>query len=135
MQALLAALQTVAGATVARNEEEPFEVPAGGSILLRDGEAAVDLVILSPLTYAHRPEAEILVQVQVANAATRDTALDTLCQAVEAAIRADTTLGGTVDHVDLRLEQLETEPVEGGHAVVSAVVIAALQYESAAALG
>ncbi len=38
LQALLAALQTVPGATVLREEVLPERVPAGGLVILRDGD-------------------------------------------------------------------------------------------------
>lgn len=134
-QALLTALATVSGASVVRDEDEPLDIPAGGLITLRDGETPEPEALLSPLTYLHRPEAEIVVQVAHANAAARAAGLDTLLQAVEAAIVADTTLGGAVDYIQLALDDRDVEPVEGGAAIASATVLAEMQYESATALG
>ena len=51
LQALLAALQTVPGATVLRDEVLPERLPAGGLVNLRDGDPGTPEVTLSPLAY------------------------------------------------------------------------------------
>jgi len=134
-QALAAALAGVAGARVVRDEEEPMTIPAGGQVTIRPGQPVPPAALLSPLTYSHEIEAEMVVQVQHASAATRAASLDALTLAVEAAVIADRTLAGAVDDIRLERDDEETEPVEGGAAIATAVLLATMRYESASELG
>ena len=62
LAALLARLETVPGATVKREAPLPETVPAGGLIILRDGDPGDPEVVLSPVTYhrEHLPEIEVM---------------------------------------------------------------------------
>jgi len=64
LQALLAALQTVPDATVLREDVLPERIPAGGLVILRDGDPGAPEVTLSPLAYHYEYRAEIEVIVQ-----------------------------------------------------------------------
>jgi len=64
LQALLAALQSVPNATILRGAILPERIPAGGLLILRDGDPGTPEVTLSPLQYhyEHRAEIEVIVQ-------------------------------------------------------------------------
>jgi len=64
----------------------PERAPAVGLLILRDGEPGEPEVTLSPLRYHYQHRAEIEA---VVHGASRDTAFDTLCASVGAAIAAD----------------------------------------------
>ena len=72
LQALLAALQTMPAATVLREEVLPERLPAGGLVILRDGDPGTPEVTLSPLQYHYEHRAEVEVIVQGKTPATRD---------------------------------------------------------------
>jgi hypothetical protein len=97
LQALLAALQTVPGATVLREELLPERLPAGGLMILRDGDPGAPEVTLSPLAYHYEHRAEIEMIVQGKTPAARAVAFDGLVQAIGSALAADRTLGGNCD--------------------------------------
>ena len=89
LQALLAVLQTVPAATVLREEVLPERLPAGGLVILRDGDPGAPEVTLSPLAYHYEHRAEIEVIVQGKTPATRATTFDTLVQAIGTALVAN----------------------------------------------
>ena len=127
LQALLAALQTVP-ATVLRGEVLPERVPAGGLLILRDGEPGEPEVTLSPLAYHYQHRAEIEAVVQ---GAARDTAFDTLTASIGTALAADRTLGGLCDWVEAEAPRLIDLPVEGAPSLKAAVISVILHYTTA----
>ncbi len=131
LQALLAALQTIPGATVLRGEVLPERVPAGGLVIQRDGEPGEPEVTLSPVRYhyEHRAELEVVVQGKVS--ADRDAAFDALTAAIGAVLAADRTLGGLCDWVEAEAPRPVDLPVEGGQALKAAVIPVVLHYSTA----
>lgn len=135
LKALLSLLQGLTGPKVLRNEPEVQTIPAGGLVVLRDGEPGEPEVLLSPASYAYEHRAEIVVQVSGGSAAGRDAALDALLQAIGAAIAADQTLSGAVDMATPGGPELVDEAVEGAPAIKAALVPVFLEYVSATPLG
>ena len=135
LQALLAALQTVPGATVLREEVLPERVPAGGLVILRDGDPGTPEVTLSPLQYHYEHRAEIEVIVQGKTAAARANTFDTLLQTIGTALAADRTLGGLCDWVEAQAPQPVDMPVEGAAALKAAIIPVILTYSTADPLG
>lgn len=101
-QALRALFATLAahlpGIAVVRNEAVPLEIPAGGLLILRDGEPGEPEFLHSPPTWAYEHRAEAEVYVDLATADLRDARFDAIKLAVGAALAQDRTLGGVVDH-------------------------------------
>ena len=135
LQALLAALQTVPGATVLRGAILPERIPAGGLLILRDGDPGTPEVTLSPLAYYYEHRAEIEVIVQGKTPADRDAAYDVLLQSLGTAITTDRTLGGLCDWMEAEAPQPVDLPVEGAEALKAAVVPIILTYTTADPLG
>ena len=135
LQALLAALQTVPGSTVLREDILPERVPAGGLLILRDGDPGAPKVTLSPLAYHYEHRAEIEVIVQGKTPAARATAFDTLVQAIGTALVADRTLGGICDWTEAQAPQPVDLPVEGAAALKAAIIQVILHYTTADPLG
>jgi hypothetical protein len=128
LQALLALLQTVSGVTVKRNEILPAKIPAGGLIILRDGEITISQTLLSPLRYVLEHRAEVQIVVQHAVTAQRDSGIDTLLAAIGTALAGDPTLGGTVDTAQAEAPQFMDEPVEGAAGIKVATLPVLLEY-------
>ena len=128
LAALFTSLQTIIGPKVLRNDVLPQRIPAGGILILRDGDPGEPEVTLSPLTYhyEHRAEIEVLVQ-QKTN---QDAAFDTLTVAIGTKIESNRTLGGLCDWC----EGLAPAPVElrleGGEPMKAAVVPVMLVYST-----
>jgi len=106
----------------------PERVPAGGLLILRDGEPGEPEATLSPLTYHYQHRAEVEAVVQGTD---RDTAFDALCASVGTALAADCTLGGLCDWVEAEAPQPVDLPVEGGQALKAAVIPVVLHYSTA----
>ena len=135
LQALLAALQTVPGATVLRGAILPERIPPGGLLILRDGDPGTPEVTLSPLQYhfEHRTEIEVIVQGKTP--ADRDTALDALLSALSTVITANRTLGGLCDWLEAEAPQPVDLPIEGAEALKAAIVLVILTYTTSDPLG
>ncbi len=132
LQALLATLQTISGAVIQRGDVLPERVPAGGLVILRDGEPGEPEVTLSPprYHYEHRSELEVVVQ-----GASRDADFDTLCAGVGTALAADRTLGGLCDWVEAEAPRPVDLPVEGAASLKAAVIQVSLFYSTNDPLG
>jgi len=135
LQALFTALQTVSGATVLREDVEPERIPAGGLVILRDGDPGAPEVMLSPLSYSYEHKAEVEVIVQAKTSALRAVAFDSLVLAIGAALTADQTLGGLCDWVEAAAPKPVDLPIEGGEALKAAIIDITLIYMMADPLG
>ena len=119
---------SVLPAIALRGEVLPERVPAGGLLILRDGEPGEPEVTLSPLTYHYQHRAEIEAVVQ---GTARDAAFDALCVNVGAVIAADRTLGGLCDWIEAEAPQPVDLPVEGAAGLKAAVIPVVLHYSTA----
>jgi hypothetical protein len=130
-ETILAALHVRLSALPAitlRGDVLPERVPAAGLLILRDGEPGEPEVTLSPLRYHYQHRAEIEAVVQVT---ARDTAFDTLCASIGAAIAADRTLSGLCDWVEAEAPRPVDLPVEGAASLKAAVIAVILHYSTA----
>ena len=114
--------------TALRGDVLPERVPAAGLLILRDGEPGEPEVTLSPLRYHYQHRAEIEAVVQ---GATRDTAFDTLCASIGAAIATDRTLGGLCDWVEAEAPRPVDLAVDGAASLKAAVIQVILHYSTA----
>jgi hypothetical protein len=97
LNALKALLETIPDAVVERNGVLPERVPAGGLIILRDGDPGEPEEALGGFGstyYQHAVEVEVYLE--EGDAAARDAAFDALLQQIGAALEADPTLGDRV---------------------------------------
>jgi hypothetical protein len=111
---------------VLRGETIPQRLPAGGLVVVRDGEAVEETAILSPLAWAIEHRAEVEVTVGGATPAARATLLDALLVDIAAAITTDRTLGGTVEWAQPSASDFEDVESEGAAAARAARVPVAL---------
>ena len=131
LQALLAALETVPTATVLREDILPERVPAGGLLILRDGDPGAPEVMLSPLSYSYEHKAELEVIVQGKTSADRAAVFDALVQSVGSIVAANRTLGGLCDWVQAAAPKPVDLPIEGGEALKAAIIEITLIYTTA----
>jgi hypothetical protein len=134
LAALLSALETVSGPTVRRNEPLPEKLPAGGLVMLRDGELGEPEILLSPLTYIWRHRAIIEAVVSGGTAASRDGVLDGLLTAVGDAIAGTPTLGGLADWIEIGPASFETLAIEGAAPLKGATIPITLHYATSSPL-
>jgi hypothetical protein len=118
LDALKALLEAVPGAVVERNSELPEKVPAGGLIILRDGDPGEPEQALGgygSVYYQHAVEIEIYVK--QGDVAVRDTAFDDLLQQIGAVLDADPTLGGLAFGLAYGRPETSIEAVPGAPAI------------------
>ena len=128
LDALLAAIQTVTGPEVRRGGELPSRVPAGGLLILRDGDPGEPEVTLCPLVYEYRHRAEVEVIVQPPVSANAADVMDALLVRLGEAIEADRTLGGTCLWVEPAAPITSDLALEGVAGITAAVVPVELIY-------
>ncbi|MDP3264245.1 MAG: acyl-CoA transferase [Tabrizicola sp.] len=114
-------------ATALRSDVLPERVPTAGLLILRDGEPGEPEVTLSPLRYHYQHRAEIEAVVQ---GAARDTAFDTLCASIGAALATDRTLNGLCDWVEAEAPRPVDLAVEGAAGLKAAVIQVILHYST-----
>ncbi len=120
--ALLARVQGLPGITAVRNAAWPERAPAGGLVVVRDGETIEEEAMLSPLAYgiAHRADVEVFAHDEAAR--------DTIIAALAAAIAGDRSLGGAVEWAEAGSPDYDTVAPEGTAAVAAATVPVRLMF-------
>ena len=98
LNALFTLLSSVTGPTVLRNANLPERIPAGGIVILRDGDPGEPEVLLSPPEYVYEHRADADVVVDAATPTARDAIFDGIMLAIGAAIMSDRSLGGLCDY-------------------------------------
>jgi hypothetical protein len=130
-----ALLETVPGAVVERNSVLPEKIPAGGLIILRDGDPGEPEQVLGGFGNAYYQHAvEIGVYVEEGDESIRDTAFDDLLQQIGAVLDADSTLGGLAFGLTYGRPETSIEAVPGAPAIKSATLIVTVDYEADTAL-
>jgi len=134
LAALLARLETIPDATAKRDAPLPETVPAGGLIILRDGDPGDPEVLLSPVTYLWEHQAEIEVILQRGQD-DDSVALDTLLMAVGEALAADRSLGGLAEGLDWGAPKTSGLAIDGAASLRGATVAVTIHYSSPDPLG
>ena len=135
LEALRALLETVPNASVQRNSVLPEKVPAGGLIILRDGDPGEPEQALGGFGSTYYQHAvEIEVYVDEGDAMARDAAFDGLLQQIGAVLEADLTLGGLAYGLAYGRPEPSIEAVAGAPAIKSATLTVTVDYESDAPL-
>ncbi len=134
LAALLTRLETVPDATIKREAPLPETVPAGGLIILRDGDPGDPEVVLSPVTYLweHQTEIEVILQ---RGQGDDSAALDALLMTVGGALAADRSLGGLAEWLDWGAPKTSGLAIDGAAALRGATVPITIHYGSSDPLG
>ena len=136
LTALTERLRKLSKVKVERNTAAPEKIPAGGLIVLRDGdpgEPEQALGGVGSVYYAHAVEIEIYVE--AASAGKRDAAFDALVQKIGAAFVADLTVGGLAFGMTYGRPEIDTEAVAGAPAIKTGTIEVIVEYETATPLG
>jgi hypothetical protein len=135
LDALKALLGTVPNAVVERNSVLPEKVPAGGLIIVRDGDPGESEQALGGFGSTYYQHAvEIEVYVEEGDAAARDAAFDALLQQVGVALETDPTLGSLVFGLTYGRPEPAMEAVAGAPAIKRATLTVTIDYETDAPL-
>ena len=119
---------------VARNISVPETIPAGGSIILRDGKVINKDYVLGSRTVFYSREVEIEAYVENANETARDAAYDLLTVAIGACIESDTTIGGTALGCLYDRDEQPIHPVDGGDGIKAGMIKPIFDYTAATPL-
>jgi hypothetical protein len=129
LQGIKASLETVPGATIDRNSGLPEKVPAGGLIILRDGDPGEPEQALGGFESAYYQHAvAVEVYVEEGDAAARDAAFDALLQQIGVALEADPTLGGLAFGLTYGRPEPAIEAIAGAPAIKSATLTVTIDY-------
>jgi hypothetical protein len=127
MEALVALLAgALPGALVRRNLAKPERLPAGGLVIVRDGDPGEPEVLLSPLTYIYTHRVPLEIAAREGTTQSREQVLDAMLAAVGAAVRADRTLGGLCEFLEAEapatadIEEAGAAPGRWADAVIAA---------------
>jgi hypothetical protein len=112
-------LQLIAGGTVKRNEALPASVPAGGLVILRDGDPGEPDVTLNPRTefFSHRAEIEAFVTRPVG--AGGEKALDALLSGIGTALATDRSLGGLAENLFWSAPETSVLAIDGAAPILT----------------
>lgn len=130
LAAVFAALQTVPGATVRRNEALPQVVPAGGLIIMRDGTPGEPDVTLNPRSeyYSHAIDVEAFAHDNDSGA------LDDLLRSIDAALSADDSFGGLVEYLAIADVEVDAFAGDGAAPMLAARINVIVEYQTSRAL-
>lgn len=123
VRALVAAALPLA--EMKRNLDKPERIPAGGLVIVRDGDPGEPEVLLSPLSYTYSHRIVLELAVYAMDQLTREQALDTMLSAIGAAVMADRTLGGLCLFLDTEApssDNLETAGAASARWAEAAIV-------------
>ena len=125
---LFSMLRAVPNAAVKRNEALPSSLPAGGLIILRDGDPGEPDVTLNPRTefYSHRAEIEAFVTRPVGGSG--ETALDALLSGIGTALASDRSLGGLAENLFWSAPETSVLAIEGAAPILTARITVTIEY-------
>ncbi|MDG4604436.1 MAG: acyl-CoA transferase [Defluviicoccus sp.] len=128
LASLFARLQGVPDATVRRNEALPVSVPAGGLIILRDGDPGEPDVTLNPRTeyYTHRAEIEAFVTQAVGGGGEEE--LDALLSWLGATLNIDRSLGGLAENLSWSAPETSVLAIDGAAPILTARITVTIEY-------
>ena len=128
LSALFDRLSAIAGATVRRNEALPQTVPAGGLVILRDGDPGEPDLTLNPRTefYTHRAEVEAFVTQPASGSG--EAMLDTLLSDIGIVLTADRSLGGLAENLFWSAPETSMLANEGAAPVLTARITVTIEY-------
>ncbi len=128
LSALFARLQGVPDATVRRNEALPVSVPAGGLIILRDGDPGEPDVTLNPRTefYSHRAGIEVFVTQPASGGGEEE--LDALLSWLSFKLNIDRSLGGLAENLTWSAPETSVLAIEGAAPILTARITVTIEY-------
>jgi hypothetical protein len=131
LTALAAALGGAAG-PVARNDADLSDIPAGGLVVLHDGNPGQPDITLSPLEYHYTHRAELDVMVIADNAT---AAFDAVAEQIGTRLALDRTLGGLCDWCEAEAPAPSDVPVDGAQPIRAASIGILIFYSTPDPLG
>jgi hypothetical protein len=128
LAALYGRLQILPRASVKRNEALPQAVPAGGLVILRDGDPGEPDVTLNPRTefYGHRAEIEAFVTQPTGGGG--EAALDALLAEIGTTLATDRSLGSLAENLTWSAPETSVLAIEGAAPILTARITVTIEY-------
>jgi hypothetical protein len=128
LAALSTRLRAIPLATVKRNEALPSSVPAGGLVILRDGDPGEPDVTLNPRTefFSHRAEVEAFVAQPAGGRG--EAVLDALLAEIGIALAGDRSLGGLAENLTWSAPETAVLAIEGAAPILTARITVTIEY-------
>ncbi len=129
--ALKSALDVIPDVSVERNSAVPEKIPAGGLIVLRDGdpgEPETSLGGFGGAYYSHAIEVEVYVEAG-------DAAFDALLGEIGTVLAADPTLGGLAFGMTYGRPDVDAEGAAGAPVIKAGTITVTVEYETESPLG
>lgn len=120
------------GASYERGAEWPERIPAGGRVILRDGEPGEPEVTMSPARWTWELRAEVEIWTEGDGRFATSTAI---LEAIRDALAADPTLGGAVDHAEPGAYEPADQAPTGAAATRAVSLPVVLIYTSTSSIG
>lgn len=135
LEKLKSLLTTHCDARVERNTVLPEKIPAEGLIVIYDGDPGEPERVLGGFASSYyQHDIEIVLYVEHGDAAVRDQKFDTLLGQIGAVLEAHSDLDGMVAGLTYSRPETGIEPVLGGPAIKTAILIVQAEYESVSPL-
>lgn len=135
LEKLKTLIQAASTAKIERNSGVPEKIPATGLVIIRDGNPGDPEYVLGGFAnayYSHNIEIEIYVQEPTP--AQRDTKFDELAQTIGAVLEANPKLDDLVAGLTYARPDTTTQPIDGGPAIKTGVIMLLAEYETATPL-
>ena len=128
LSALYNRLRSCSASLAKRNEALPQAVPAGGLVILRDGDPGEPDVTLNPRSefYSHRAEIEAFVAQPAGGGG--EAALDALLAQVGTALATDRSLGGLAENMFWSAPETSVLAIEGAAPILTARITVTIEY-------
>lgn len=135
LEAIRTTLETMSGVLVERNSVLPEMIPAGGLIILRDGDPGEAEQSLGGFSHTYYQHAVVIeAYIEHGDAEARDINFDELLQQIGSALEVNPTLGGLVFGLTYGRPDASIEAVSGAPAIKSATLTVTVDYETDAPL-
>lgn len=138
METILEALKTLlegTGADVFRNSVIPEDIPTAGLIIIRDGEPGEPYQSNGSAVCFYEHDVEVEIYVQKGDPDARETAYDTLVDAIGTALQSDQTLGGNISGMRYGRPASDGESVDGAEDIKFAILGLRLDYTTSSPIG
>lgn len=135
LEKLKTLIQAATPAKIERNSGVPEKIPAPGLVIIRDGNPGDPEYVLGGFSntyYSHNIEIEIYVQEPTP--AQRDTKFDALAQTIGGVLEANPKLDDLVAGLTYARPDTTTQPIDGGPAIKTGVIMLLAEYETATPL-
>jgi len=113
---------------VFRNAVIPQRIPAGGLVIIRDGEPGEPEVTLSPTVYSYSHRIPVELYVAQDDVDKRDKQVDQILESMGDILNNNRSLNGLIEHMEWDAPVMDEELVEGAGDIKRSLVTVICHY-------